>query len=75
MHFKDLKKDKQALKKVGLEMVNEGSCLIRTITRHQVSKPKDAISYKGNAKQDMHATCKHMSLVTQCGFPVEVSCS
>ena len=37
-------------------------------------KPKAASSYRGNAKQEMHATCKHMRLVTQCGFPVEVSC-
>ena len=38
-------------------------------------KPKAASSYSANAKQDMYATCKLMSLVTQCGCPVEMSCS
>jgi hypothetical protein len=60
LHVKDLRKDKQTLKKMGLEMVNEDSCLVKTIAKPHVSKPKYAmsISYKGNAKQEMHSTCK-----------------
>jgi len=62
LHCKDLNKDKETLEKMGLEIVSEGSCLVRPkVTKHKVTKvTKHKVT---KVKHDQNESCPNKNTI------------